>query len=85
MSASAENVALLPIWKKNASAGERLRELAQLADKHPVWFEKWVLVYCEDNEERFVTRTCSGESTRTSDKIAVLEAGKLDIWEAARR
>ena len=75
----------LPIWKKGATPGERLRELAFIADKHPDWFRKWVLVYCEDNDVRFKVRTMSGEDTRTSDCFAVLAAGQHHIWQESER
>lgn len=75
----------LPIWKKGATAGERLRELALIADKHPERFRKWVLVYCEDNDDRFKTRWMQGEETRTSDMFAVLTAGIQTVWEETRR
>lgn len=75
----------LPIWKKNATSAERLRELAMIADKHPERFAKWVLVYCEDNDKRFQVRTMSGEQTRTSDCFAVLAAGSHHIWEETER
>lgn len=75
----------LPVWKRGATAGERLRELAFVADKHPEQFRKWVLVYCEDNDQRFKVRTMSGEETRTSDCLAVLEAGILHTWEDTRK
>lgn len=75
----------LPIWKKNATAGERLRELALIADKHPERFAKWVLVYCEDNDQRFKVRYMQGEETRTSDCFAVLSAGSHHIWADTAR
>jgi hypothetical protein len=75
----------LPVWKKNATTGERLRELALIADKHPDWFAKWVLVYCEDNDKRFKVRYMQGEETRTSDCFAVLQTGLQHIWEDTRR
>lgn len=75
----------LPIWKKNAPAHERLMELAEIARKHPDRFRKWVLVYCEDNDQRFKTRYMQGEETRTSDCLAVLEAGKITIWNDTER
>lgn len=79
------NVDYLPIWKKNATAGERLRELAMIADKHPEQFEKWVLVYCEDNSQRLKTRWMNGESTRTLDCIGVLMIGIDTILEEMKR
>lgn len=75
----------LPIWKKNATPGERLRELALIADKHPERFQKWVIVYCEDNERCFKTRWMNGEETRTSDCLAVLTAGVQTIFEETRK
>lgn len=42
-----DNVATLPIWKKDASAYERLSELALLAREHPERFERFVIVYRE--------------------------------------
>ncbi len=83
--ADMSNVELLPIWKKNASDGDRLRELACLADKRPEQFDKWVLVYCEDNDSRFKVRYLSGDKTRTSDCFAVLSAGQQHIWEETRK
>lgn len=71
----------LPIWKKDAPAHERLYELAEIARKHPERFAKWVLVYCEDNDKRFMTRWMNGGDTRTSDCLAVLQAGLHTIWD----
>ena len=75
----------LPKWKKDAPAHERLYELAEVARKHPDWFRKWVIVYCEDNDKRFKTRYMQGEETRTPDCLAVLEAGKITIWNDTER
>lgn len=75
----------LPVWKKDALAHERLYELAEIARKHPEYFKKWVLVYCEDNDQRFKIRHMSGNETRTSDCLAVLQAGLLTLWEDCQR
>lgn len=75
----------LPIWKKGAPIHERLQELAEVARKHPEQFQKWVLVYCEDNDQRFKVRVMQGDETRTSDILAVLSAGSMHIWEETRR
>lgn len=42
-----DNVATLPIWKRDASAYERLSELALLAREHPERFNTFVIVYQE--------------------------------------
>lgn len=75
----------LPIWKKGAPIHERLQELAEVARKHPEQFQKWVLVYAEDNDQRFKVRVMQGDETRTSDILAVLSAGAMHIWEETRR
>lgn len=82
MSAKVET---LPIWKKNAPVHERLYELAELAREKPEFFDKWVLVYCEDNANRFKTRYMQGEGTRTSDCLAVLSAAQMTIFEETKR
>ena len=78
-------VSTLPIWKKDAPAHERLYELAELAREKPEFFQKWVIVYCEDNDKRFKVRTMEGTGTRTSDALAVLTAGIQNLWEETRR
>lgn len=75
----------LPIWKKGAPAHERLYELAEIARKYPERFEKWVIVYCEDNAKVFKTRWMNGEGTSTSDSLGVLQAGLHTVWEETRK
>lgn len=78
-------VETLPIWKKDAPSHERLYELAELAREKPEFFQKWVLVYCEDNDQRFKVRMMEGTGTRTSDSLAVLTAGIQHMWESTSR
>lgn len=82
---SKELLDYLPVWKRGATASERLYELAQIAAKHPEYFDKWVIVYCEDNEQCLKVRTISGTGTRTIDSLGVLTAGIQEIWERAGR
>jgi outer membrane biogenesis lipoprotein LolB len=70
----------LPIWKKGAPTHERLYELAEIARKHPERFARWVIVYCEVDDKQFVTRTMSGEQTRTLDCLGVLQSGMQRLW-----
>lgn len=79
------DIVTLPIWKKDAPTHERLYELAELAREKPELFQKWVIVYCEDNDKRFKTRLMEGTGTRTSDALAVLTAGIQTLWEETRR
>lgn len=78
-------VEVLPIWKKDAPAHERLYELAELARRYPDRFDKWVIVYCEDNDKRYKIRMMEGTGTRTSDAMAALTAGIQQLWEDTRR
>jgi hypothetical protein len=76
-------VTYVPIWKRNATVSEKLNELSQYAAKHPEFFDKWILVFCEDNTKRFMTRYECGE-TKTSDCLAVLQAGVLTLWDKSQ-
>jgi hypothetical protein len=62
-----------------------LYELAELARAHPEFFDKWAIVYCEDNDKKFKVRMMEGNETRTSDTLAVLQAGILQVWHDTRR
>lgn len=81
----AEKITTLPIWKKNASTHERLYELAELAREKPELFQKWVIVYCEDNDKIFKIRMMEGQTTRTSDCFGILAAAQLQLWEDTKR
>lgn len=78
-------VEVMPIWKRDASTPERLYELAELARRYPERFDKWVIVYCEDNPKRFKTRLMGGTGQRTSEELLVLQAGVLTLWEQTSR
>lgn len=70
----------LPVWKRGATPGERLREVALIADKHPERFGKMVIVYTEENEKGVYTRMAFGEKTRTSDAMGLLALGQHRLW-----
>ena len=78
-------VEVIPVWKKNAPDHERLYELAEMAREHPERFQKWMLIWCEDNDQRFITRYKAGEGTRTSDCLAILEHAKFTLWKDTQR
>lgn len=79
------NVEILPIWKKDASTVDRLYELAELARAHPERFDKWVFVYCEDNDKRFKTRLMEKTGQKTSECLAVLTAAVHTMWDDTLR
>jgi hypothetical protein len=78
---AATGLSYMPTFKRNATTAELLRELALVAEQHPERFTKWVLVYCEDNDKRFMVRYLSGPTTRTSECFSVLAAGQQHIWQ----
>lgn len=82
----------LPVWKKDATPGERLRELALIADKHPERFKKWVIVYVEecppDNDHGggpFCVRWMMGQGMRITDMLGTLTSGIQEIWRETLR
>jgi hypothetical protein len=70
----------LPVWKRGATPGERLREVALIADKHPERFEKMVIVYTQNTEKGIYTRMAFGDATRTSDALGLLAMGQHRLW-----
>lgn len=74
-----ENLSTLPIWKKDASAYERLSELALLAREHPERFAHFVLVYRETkNTGRWKIRTMEYGGDLASN-IGLLHIGIDDL------
>lgn len=69
----------LPIWKKDATACERLQELAEVARKYPERFGKFALGYIEtlpngNTKIRTFTHGCS-----TVESVGVFEIAKNDL------
>ena len=79
------NVSTLPIWKKDASAYERLSELALLALEHPERFEHFVLIYRETTPNgRWSIRTMEHQGNLASH-LGLLELGKDELLKASCR
>jgi hypothetical protein len=58
-----ENVLILPVWKKGATAEEWFYDLALLARTHPERFSRMVLIYeeiSEDGQAAATTTTATG-------------------------
>ena len=72
-------ITTLPIWKRNASAYDRLSELALLAKEKPERFHDFVLVYRETKPSgNWQIRTMEFEGDLAS-RIGLLELGKDQI------
>ncbi len=83
--AGMSNVELLPLWKKNATAAERLHELALLAAKRPEQFDKFVVIYAECRPDKLHYRYENGPDTTTHDCMALCQAGAVHIFTSSQR
>lgn len=80
-----ENLATLPIWKKDATAYERLSELALLAREHPERFERFVIVYRETKKTgNWQIRTMEYGGDLES-RLGLLTLGADEILSASKR
>ena len=78
---ASDNVSVLTVWKKGASAYERLSELALLARTHPERFAKFAFVYIENLPSgNFKYRTCHN-SDNLAEVVGLFEIGKTDVLE----
>lgn len=75
-----DNVTYIPIWKNNATAEERLQELAQIARKHPERFDKFIIVHQELDEKKEYTqeRTLSFNCS-TTEAVGLLRLGEVKL------
>lgn len=73
-----DNISILPNWKKNATAEDRLNELALIARKRPELFEKMIIVYQEQNDGTYYTRYI-GTDMDTPVLYGLLEMAKDTI------
>lgn len=85
MTASADNVEYLPVWKANATAEERLLELAMMARKHPERFAKFVLVYQEATADDATVTRYAGINTTTTELLGLLRQAEHEVFQATRR
>lgn len=74
------NVEPLPVWKKNATAEERLQELAHMARKNPEQFNKFIVIFQEFNERDDTTyeRQMTHNMT-TTEALGMLTFGEVAL------
>ena len=80
-----DNVATLPIWKKDASAYDRLSELALLAREKPERFEAFVIVYRETMQNgnwRIRTMEFGGD---LASRLGLLMLGQDELIKESAR
>lgn len=79
------NVELLPKWKKNATAEERLQELALMARLHPERFDSFAVVWKEVMPNgRWKFRTF-GHNANLVETIGLFEIGKQYEYAASEK
>ena len=77
-------VTTLPIWKKGATAYERLSELALLAKECPEKFKMFVIVYQETLPNgNWKFKYMDFGATDIFQTIGLLEAGKMKCYESS--
>ena len=79
------NLAIMPFFKKNATASERLSELSTLAETEPQKFDKFVICYKEtlpngSYKYRIIQHNC-----KLDEEIGMFEIGKNEAMEESRR
>lgn len=87
---SGNNIVSLPNWKKNATAYERLSEIALLARENPTRFDKFVLVYQElmpngNLKIRNMSFKDSGSQLGLVEELGLLNMGQLRLWEESSK
>lgn len=78
-----DNVLILPVWKKGASAEEWFYDMAMLARKHPERFTRMVLIYEEMSADK-ASSMCGyyPHGVTTAELFGLIEIGKHKIYEA---
>lgn len=82
---SAENILILPVWKKGASAEEWFYDMAMLARTHPDRFSRMVIIYEEMSKDGESSRNdyyCHG--VNTTELMGLIEIGKQRVWDHVR-
>lgn len=79
-----DNVTILPVWKKNMTTAEFLRDLALMADKEPDKWQKLVVIRVCDEEKIF---SCLQyyHNIDTLGAIGVMTYANHDLCESSVR
>ena len=73
-------IAAIPVWKKNATAAERLQEVAMMALEKPERFVRVVILYEEITDDGIISRQAFSEGITTNEALGVIDAAKLDMY-----
>jgi hypothetical protein len=84
LAVSTDNVRVMPTWKRDATAYERLSELALLAREQPHKFKRFAIVYIEDLPNGNVKYRTMHNSTSILEIVGMFECGKNDVLDYAK-
>lgn len=73
------NLAILPVWKKGASAEDWFYDMAVQARVHPERFNKMVLAYQEEAGPGRTTSSYYCHNAQTTELLGMLELAKNDV------
>lgn len=76
-----DNVAVLPIWKKDATLADRLYEMAAYARANPERFERFVLCYTERLSNGNMKVRTMQHNCDLAQQLGLFEMGKMDAYE----
>jgi hypothetical protein len=76
-----DNLTILPVWKKGASAEEFFHDMSMIARKYPGRFEKMALVYAETLSNGNTSTSYYQHGCNTTELVGLLEIGKVQVIE----
>lgn len=75
------NLAVLPIWKKDGDIADRLFEMAAYARAKPEKFERFAMAYIEKLENGNLKIRTMSHNCDLPQLIGLLELGKLECYK----
>ena len=79
--ADVSNVEIFPVWNTKASAADRLRELAVMADKHPERFDRMMIGYQGTDPTGRYTINYALSNCNTIELLGLLELVRNEIFK----
>lgn len=78
-----ENVKVFPVWNKNCSAADRLREIAVIADKYPERFDRLFIGWSGKNEDGKYYLNYALLGCDTLELLGLIEMLKAEVHRVA--
>jgi hypothetical protein len=74
-----DNLRILPVWKKGATAEDWFHDMAVIARKFPKRFNRMVLVYQEDLPDDRARNAYYCHNVDTTEAVGLIELGKAEL------